>query len=188
VQAALLRFLATGEITPVGGSSSTRSSARIVSATHRDLRAHSQSHAFREDLYYRLSVHQLELPALRERREDILGLFECFAGRPRARMSPGFVVELLLAEWRGNVRELKSAAARLSAAHGAEPIWSHHLAPGGAVAAEGATRERTARELERADWLALFNAHRGNAAEIARSTGFSVSSVKRYLEQYRLKG
>jgi DNA-binding NtrC family response regulator len=188
VQAALLRFLATGEITPVGGSRSTHSSARIVSATHRDLRAHSRSEAFREDLYYRLSVHQLELPALRERREDILGLFECFAGRPRAAMSPGFVVELLLAQWRGNVRELKSMAARLSAEHGTEPVWSHHLAPGGSTSVQGAPRERAARELERADWLALFKSHSGNAAEIARATGFSVSSVKRYLDQHRLKG
>jgi DNA-binding NtrC family response regulator len=188
VQAALLRFLATGEITPVGGSSSTRSSARIVSATHRDLRARSRSEAFREDLYYRLSVHQLELPALRERREDILGLFEHFAGRSRAGMSPGFVVELLLAEWRGNVRELKSVAASLRAEHGAEPTWSHHLAPGGPGAPRAAPGDRSARELARADWLALFKAHRGNAAEIARATGFSPSSVKRYLDQYRLKG
>jgi DNA-binding NtrC family response regulator len=190
VQALLLRFLATGELTPVGGSSTTQSSARIVSATHRDLQALSRSEAFREDLFYRLAVHRLELPPLRERREDILGLFEHFAGRPRAGLSPGFVVELLLHAWPGNVRELKSTAARLRAEYGAERIWSHHLAPraAGAVATEPPAASRSARELERSDWVALFRAHQGNAARIARATGFSVTSVKRYLQQHGVKG
>ncbi|HYQ14176.1 MAG TPA: sigma 54-interacting transcriptional regulator [Polyangiaceae bacterium] len=188
VQATLLRFLATGEVTPVGGSSSSRSNARIVSATHGELRALGRSDAFREDLFHRLAVHRLALPALRERKEDILSLFEHFAKRPRAAMSAGFVVELLLAEWRGNVRELKNAAARLAAAHGAEPMWSHHLASHARALVEEPARDRAARELGRKDWVELFEAHRGNAAQIARATGFSVSSVKRYLEQHGVKG
>lgn len=189
VQAQLLRFLATGEVTPVGGSRSLRSAARVVTATHKDLRALSRTSAFREDLFHRLSMQELEMPALRERREDILGLFEHFAGRSRAGMSAGFVVELLLGEWRGNVRELRNVAARLRASHGAEAVWSHHLAPAPpAVVAAAHRDERPARELSRNDWIGLHNLHRGNAAEIARATGFSESSVKRYLKLHGMKG
>jgi len=128
------------------------------------------------------------VPPLRERKEDILGLFEHFAGRSRAGMTPGFVVDLLLAEWRGNVRELKNVAARLRAEHAAEPMWSHHLAPRAPGLVEEPPRDRSARELEAKDWIALYNEHQGNAAQIARATGFSVSTVKRYLEQHRVKG
>jgi DNA-binding NtrC family response regulator len=187
VQAQLLRFLAIGEVTPVGGSRSIRSSARIVAASHQDLRALSRSEAFREDLFHRLSMQELKIPALRERREDILGLFEHFAGRSRAGMSPGFVVELLLAEWRGNVRELRNVAGRLRAEHGTQTLWGHHLAPQQPTPAESGRDDRAARELKRSDWLALHEAHRGNAAEIARATGFSDSNVKRYLKQHGLK-
>lgn len=189
VQAQLLRFLATGEVTPVGGSRSLRSTARIVSATHKDLRALSRAGAFREDLFHRLSIQELEIPPLRQRREDILGLFEHFAGRPRAGMSPGFVVDLLLGEWRGNVRELKNFAARLRAQHGGEAVWSRHLAsPEPAATIPPPRDERAARELSSTDWARLNEVHRGNAAEIARKTGFSESSVKRYLRQFGLKG
>jgi transcriptional regulator with AAA-type ATPase domain len=186
VQAQLLRFLERGEVTPLGGRTETVAT-RVVTATHADLLALAARGAFREDLYYRLAVHVLELPALAARREDIVALFEHFAGRPRAGLSPGFVSELLLAPWPGNVRELRNLATRLRAEHASDAVWSHHLFGAGRRSSEPPARSYAAEALSREDWAELYRAHGSNAAAVARAIGVSQATVKRYVAKFGLK-
>ena len=120
VQAMLLRTLENGEIQPVGGAV-TKVDVRVVACTHRDLREEVARGHFREDVYYRLSVVELELPPLRERREDIAPLAEAFARRlgarfgVHARLSKELLAVLSARAWPGNVRELENAVARMLA-------------------------------------------------------------------------
>ena len=121
MQGLLLRFLETGELQKVGSDrNSTRVNVRVIAATNRNLRemvAHGQ---FREDLFYRLNVVQLMVPALSERREDIPQLIEHFLTRFSSngkylarRMSPEAEDLLLNYSWPGNVRELENVVERL---------------------------------------------------------------------------
>lgn len=119
VQAKFLRVLQEREFQRVGGSRTIKADVRIVSATNRDPQAAVASGAFREDLYYRLGVFEIQLPPLRERPEDVLLLAEEFlaeigqsVGRPAAGISEDAREQLLVHTWPGNVRELRNAIER----------------------------------------------------------------------------
>jgi len=116
-QAALLRVLESGEIRRVGATKSRPLDVRIVAATHRDLAAEVAARRFREDLLFRLAVVQVEVPPLRERRDEILPLFERFlarAGAAKLQLSPAARQALLEWRWPGNVRELRNLAEMLA--------------------------------------------------------------------------
>jgi DNA-binding NtrC family response regulator len=114
-QAMLLRFLATGEVRPVGATRVVHPDVRIVGATHRDLRAAKTAGTFRDDLYYRLRRVVLEVPPLRERREDIPLLVEHLRRQANARygltidgIAASAMARLVAYPWPGNVRELEA--------------------------------------------------------------------------------
>jgi Nif-specific regulatory protein len=120
LQAKLLRVLQEGTIRPVGATSEKQVDVRIICATHRDLAAEVEKGRFRQDLYYRLMVFPLQLPPLRERREDIPALAAHFLKRyvEEYRIDvPGFTQEALDAlagyAWPGNIRELENEVQRL---------------------------------------------------------------------------
>jgi len=122
LQAKLLHFLDAGEFERLGGTRTIRVDARVIAATNRDLRAAVKEKKFREDLYYRLNVVELQVPALRERSEDIPLLTEEFLARSSAEIGRG---RLKLASrtaeilgryaWPGNVRQLRNAVERMAA-------------------------------------------------------------------------
>jgi len=119
-QGKLLRVLETGELKAVGGVSTRRVDIRLIAATNRDLASQVRDKTFREDLYYRLSVVPLRLPALRERPSDIPELLHHFlnshhrpTGHEPRRFSPDAVERLTRYSWPGNVRELKNLVERL---------------------------------------------------------------------------
>jgi len=119
VQAKLLRVLQEREFQRLGGTRPIKADVRVVAATNRDLATALARGDFREDLYYRLSVFEIRLPALRERREDILPMAEAFleeigpaVGRPAAGISRQAHEALLSYPWPGNVRELRNALER----------------------------------------------------------------------------
>lgn len=119
LQARLLRVLETGEYIKVGDTKPTKVDVRIISATNRDLKKEIENGHFREDLYFRLSVFQIHLPPLRERKEDIEMLAETFLKRFSTKLKKEIkgmtseVVDILKgAEWRGNIRELKNVMER----------------------------------------------------------------------------
>jgi len=182
-QPLLLRLLENGQITPVGQSRAERVDVRVVSASHDDLFSLCRSKGFREDLYFRLTTHQLRLPPLRERREDILGLFQFFANRSTQGLSAGFAEALLLLSLTGNVRELKNLAAGLRASADNHPCWHAHLVT--TAAHESAGSEAT--DAATLDWKALNAQHGGIATRIARATGIPVTTVKRHLTRNGLR-
>jgi len=119
MQVKLLRVLQDGEVRPVGASRAIHVDARVVAATNADIEHALATQRFREDLYYRLSVIVIRLPALRDRREDIPMLIEQFVGHAAARagravtMSPEAIATLSAYRWPGNVRELENTIERL---------------------------------------------------------------------------
>ncbi|SFR80706.1 nitrogen regulation protein NR(I) [Sphingomonas jatrophae] len=120
-QTRLLRVLQSGEVSPVGGQRSIKVDVRIIAATNKDLPALVADHAFREDLYYRLAVVPVRLPALRDRGEDIGELARHFLDRAAAEGLPRKSLDLAAVErlrrhpWPGNVRELENLMRRLAA-------------------------------------------------------------------------
>ncbi len=117
LQAKLLRVLQEREFNPLGSDVATRTNARFVAATNRDLREAIPAGLFREDLYYRLAILALELPPLRARREDIPPLIQHFlkrySGNPPRTIEEAAVTRLQAYDWPGNVREMENLIERL---------------------------------------------------------------------------
>jgi two-component system NtrC family response regulator len=115
MQAKILRALQERVVTPVGGKA-LRVDVRVIAATHRDLVEHIRNGAFREDLFYRLNVVPIHLPALRERIADVLPLAEHFLARAgsKKQIAPAAAARLVQYSWPGNVRELKNAMERVT--------------------------------------------------------------------------
>ncbi len=119
MQVKLLRALQESEIDPIGSKRPTRVDVRIISATNRDLAQQVAGGRFREDLYYRLNVYPIELPSLRDRREDIPGLIDHFVrrfnveeGKRVQGVSAETMAMLQTHDWPGNVRQLENAVYR----------------------------------------------------------------------------
>jgi two-component system, NtrC family, nitrogen regulation response regulator GlnG len=127
-QTRLLRVLQEGEYTSVGGRLPIRTDVRIIAATHRDLRQAIRLGSFREDLFYRLNVVPIRLPALRERHEDIPALVQHFLiqanknGLPLKHLEQAAIERLTRYSWPGNVRELENLVRRLAALYSQEII------------------------------------------------------------------
>ncbi len=122
MQAKLLRFLQTGEIRPVGSETTRIVDVRLVAATNKDLEQEVEAGRFREDLYYRLAVIPIEVPPLRERRDDIpllaehfLRAFESKHGRGPLSIEPEAMEVMCAYAWPGNVRELQNWIERAAA-------------------------------------------------------------------------
>mgnify|MGYP006270738607 CR=1 FL=1 len=118
-QARLLRFIQEGEIRRIGAVASRKVNVRLICATHRDLQGLAAEGRFRQDLFYRINVLRLSLPALRDRGKDILYLAEALLARQAARLrrgpmtlSPRAIQAITTYQWPGNVRELEHALER----------------------------------------------------------------------------
>ena len=134
-QAKFLRVLQEREFQRLGGTRVLRTDARIVAATNRDLQRAISNGQFREDLFYRLNVFAINLPALRERRDDVLPLSEAFLaeigsglGRPPAGISRDARQRLVDYHWPGNVRELRNILERAAILCDGGLITAEHLA------------------------------------------------------------
>jgi len=162
LQSKLLRVLQEGEFEPVGSSQTRRVDVRVVAATNRDLEKLARENRFREDLFYRLNVFPIKVPALRERREDIRVLADAFAqkfaqqmGRTLEPISEDALRRLEAYHWPGNVRELQNIVERavITSRDGRlnlDRALPESANPAAALATEstGGKRVRTARELE----------------------------------------
>ncbi|HEX5052989.1 MAG TPA: sigma-54 dependent transcriptional regulator [Planctomycetota bacterium] len=193
LQAKLLRALESREIQPVGSTRRVQMQARVVAATHRDLRAEAQAGRFREDLYYRLAVVEIHVPPLRERREDITALVGHFVeryarefGRPVHGVAPEALRLLAGHDWRGNVRELSNAIERAVIFANGEQIGALDLPEPVQAAAprdpESAVDLRLAvADFERAHILRVIEQCDGNKRRAAKLLGLGVTSLYRKL-------
>ena len=198
LQAKLLRFIQSGVVQRVGDVTTRRVDVRIVCATHRDPVAEIAAGRFREDLYYRLHVLPIQLPPLRERREDILPLANAFLARYAAEEARGFVgfepsAAALLSHypWPGNVRELQNAVRRMVVLHQGQEVSVAMLPPGIRAGAAPAGSPMSSRprpapgavapfwEQERAIIESAIEAHAGNIARAAAALEISPSTIYR---------
>jgi DNA-binding NtrC family response regulator len=135
-QVRLLRVLETGEYSRVGSSAVRKSDVRVVAATNKVLATEVRNNRFREDLYYRLSTVVIDIPPIRERREDILPLFEKFLfdlsqeyNSPGRRLDDSARGLLVRYRWPGNVRELRNVAERVVVLHRGETLSDTDIRP-----------------------------------------------------------
>jgi two-component system response regulator HydG len=204
-QVRLLRVLQEGEVKPIGANDSTHVDVRIIAATNVDLEAAIKKKTFREDLYYRLNVVSIDLPALRARPEDIMLLAHHFlqkhAGRMKKKVrgfSEAAVRALSTHDWPGNVRELENAVARGVVLTNGEYVDASALPPGmgGAVPVtdvEAAGVSHLPYTQAKKAALAAFERHylgaklkaaAGNISKAARASGMDRSNFKRLLREY----
>jgi DNA-binding NtrC family response regulator len=157
-QPKLLRVLQEREFERVGGARSLRADVRVVAATNRDLHAEVRANRFRADLYFRLDVFPIDLPPLRERRDDVPHLLRHFASRTARRLgraidglSPAFIERARAYDWPGNIRELENLVERALIMTRGGVLDASELFAAPAVAARvEATGDGTLEEVERA--------------------------------------
>ena len=196
LQAKLLRVIQDGRFQRIGSNREIHTHARILAASNRNLEDEVKAGRFREDLFYRLNVMELNLPPLRERREDILPLAGLFVGqlsRNRMRLAEGAAVCLQNYPWPGNVRELRNAIERAVLLSQSEMILPEHLpakvreSVKQAVPAAGLDAQRLD-EIERQTILATLAQHQFNRTETAKALGISRRALLYKLQRFRALG
>lgn len=191
VQAKFLRVLQEREFQRLGGSRVQKADVRVVAATNRDLSAALSSGDFREDLYYRLSVFEIPLPPLRERRDDILLLAASFAeeigktvSRPCAGISKEGREALLAYSWPGNVRELRNAIERAIILCDGGLITAEHLPAQRLGNERGAGTGGRLEDVERHLVESALKESRNNKALAARRLGITRSQLYSRIQRY----
>ncbi len=183
LQPLLLRVLESGSYQRVGDTKVHTSDFRLLATTQHDLPKRVKAGAFRADLYYRLSAIVLEVPALKDRLEDVAMLAQSFARSQRndVVLSPSALAALSAWQWPGNVRELKNVVERILAL-GEDAV----LPKPPQVTGDDfhASRERALAAFERSYLEALLTRHQGSAAAAAREAGIARSYLYKMLEQH----
>ncbi len=195
LQVKLLRFLQEGEIKRVGSNNTTMLDVRVLAATNRNLLEMVEQGKFRSDLYYRLNVIQIDLPPLRERREDVLPLARFFLQKFATRLrKPGreFTAEALSKlkshDWPGNVRELENAIERAVALSTEREIGLRELPEALHKTARSEAQrngELTLEEVEKRHILATLAHCQGNYDEAARVLAIGRTTLWRKLKKYQ---
>lgn len=175
-QVKLLRVLQTGEYERLGSSTTRKSDVRVVCATNADLHQSIARGSFRQDLYFRIAVMEIEVPPLNLRREDVVPLAKAFAeGRE---LSEGAIASLLSYEWPGNVRELQNRVKRAVAVARGDALTAEDLG----FEADAARRQEEM-PIERAEIeLAILNAG-GSVSRAAGALGLSRQALYRRMEK-----
>jgi two-component system nitrogen regulation response regulator NtrX len=201
-QAKLLRVLQEGVVTRIGGSKSIQVDVRVLAATNKDLDSEIAEGRFREDLLYRLNVVPIEVPPLRDRREDIPALVAHFAeqlsasaGVPGRKFADDAVRRLQSRAWPGNIRELRNAVERalilasgkmVTAADIDQLLPSAGTGPGAAEASGSQTFETFKQEAERNFLVQQLREHDWNVSETARALKMPRSNLYKKIERYGL--
>ena len=192
-QAKLLRVLQEREYYPVGADRPERSEARVIAATHRDLEALIESKQFRADLYHRLRVMEIRVPALRDRMADVPMLARHLLRRASAAthrtepvLSDGALAVLAGYNWPGNVRELENTLTRALVLARNDVIRAEHieLTP---TSGTGAGPAATLAEVERAQVEQMLTRAGGNKSDAAKLLGISRPRLDRLLKKYELQ-
>jgi transcriptional regulator with PAS, ATPase and Fis domain len=199
LQSKLLRVLQEREIEPLGSERSDKIDVRIIAATNRDLRQMVADARFQEDLFYRLNVIPIEIPPLRERRDDIPALVEHFVqkhaqrvGRRIERIDDGVLAGLQQYDWPGNVRELENTIERAVVLSAGPTLSIRSVSVPGAATPQ-ATGLPSLKLRQNIEWVeretirrALENAG-GVKKDAAELMGISQRALSYYLAKYRLE-
>jgi len=191
IQVHLLRVLEEKEFTRVGGNEPIRVDVRVISATNKDLRKAIEKQEFREDLYYRLNVVNIELPPLRERKEDIPLLAEHFLNKFATEnrkevtgFSPDAMEFLLYYDWSGNVRELENAIERAVILAKNSLITITDLPQENLPLVGLASIGKNLKEVEKSHLLNVLCETGGNYSEAARILGISRMTLYNKAKEY----
>jgi transcriptional regulator with PAS, ATPase and Fis domain len=197
IQAKLLRVLETGRFRRLGGIRDLPANVRVVAATNRNLDEMSQQGGFRKDLYYRLSAFVLEVPSLRERKEDIPALAQHFIShhnfsrRVDQRLSDDALRFMMQYDWPGNIRELRNVVERaIILSRGNPEILPDHViispTASSSKRCSDFEHEPTLEQIER-DYLEyLIRKYKGHRATIAQTMGISERNVYRLIKRHSL--
>jgi two-component system response regulator FlrC len=202
LQAKLLRVLQEREVDRVGGSVPVKVDVRILATSNRDLPATIAQGGFREDLYFRLNVVGLRIPALRERPGDVAALAEHFArhygevnGLPPRRLNAGAMRLLQAHEWRGNVRELENTVHRAvlladgeAIAEDAVELVAEGPSMVAAPVAEGGFVGQRMEDVERSVIIQTLAHTLGNRTHAATILGISIRALRNKLRDYSAQG
>jgi Nif-specific regulatory protein len=202
-QVRLLSAIASREVLPIGGQEPIPVDVRIIAATNRDLARALAEGAFREDLYYRLNVIPIHVPALRDRKADIPALarhfVEHFAAqqeRPAPELSAEFLATLMQSDWPGNVRELQNYVERALAMNAGTVLYPNPL-PFDLDRRTEAAAPKTPRGRKLADTIELLERESlsealeraaGNQSKAARELGMTEQSLRYRLRKYGIGG
>ena len=200
MQAKLLRVLQEKEVRPVGSNQPVKVDVRVIAATNRDLEAAYKEGKFRKDLFFRLNVVAIQLPALRERKSDIPILVHYFlnqfAPKKKLQVSRAAINAMLAYEWPGNVRELENCIERAVALGTHNVVDAEDLPPalqnrsGGTLIEtkleRGALSATDLEELERATIQRVFEETNGDKALSGRMLGISRATLYRKLKRYNI--
>jgi DNA-binding NtrC family response regulator len=205
LQAKLLRVLQEKEVRPVGSNDKVKVDVRIIAATNRDLEASYRAGTFRKDLYFRLNVVTVHLPALRERKSDMVALVRSFLARyapeENVQVTPAAMHSLFQYDWPGNVRELENCIERAIALGNHKTIDVQDLpaairmagpalpvsAEAPAAAAPAATPNSTDLEdIERQTIERVFQQVGGDKALAGKMLGISRATLYRKLKRYHI--
>ena len=201
LQAKLLRVLETLTLTPVGGYEDKKVNVRVLAATSRDVIQMVHEGDFREDLFYRLNVVTIQLPALRERPDDIPILVDHFLKEiaeqkhtPPKKIDPSVMRRFMVYRWPGNVRELRNTLESMMVLAEGEVLTELDLPDRIAEGSLGETMHKelpigmTMEELEKLAITKALERCGGKRTRAAESLGISVRTLQRKLRQYQMEG
>lgn len=198
IQAKLLRVLQEGEFDRVGGTSPIKVDVRVIATTNRNLRQEIAKGNFREDLFYRLNVVPLEIPPLRERREDIPLLVHHFIevysrenGKEPVKLTQAAMSKLRAAYWRGNVRELENVIERAVILAGGNVLDEDFFHFDDEREEQLSLMEHTfrygsIREMEKLMILNRLSEHNDNRTKAAKTLEISVRTLRNKLHEYNV--
>lgn len=193
LQAKLLRVLENGEFIKLGDTKVSKANVRLIAATNRDLRTAIGKGEFREDLYYRLNVFTIELPALRERAADIpflvnyfLQQFAAKQNKTSLRVSNDAMQLLQQYNWKGNIRELKNVLERAVILVDGNEVLPEHLPYEIQKQNTGSSQQLSLAAVERMHIQKILQSTNGNKASAARLLEIGLATLYRKMEEYGL--
>jgi len=194
LQANLLRVIETGEFIKVGDTKTLKTDVRIIAATNKNLQESIEKGFFREDLFYRLSVFQIALPSLNERKDDIrlfalhyLKEFADKTNRKIDRMEPEFIRLLENHAWRGNVRELKNVIERAVILCEGDTLQANLLPLDFFLDQESPRSPFSLATIEKNHIQKVLHYTKGNKTEAARLLDIGLTTLYRKIEEYHLE-
>jgi DNA-binding NtrC family response regulator len=200
VQPKILRFIQSGEFRRVGGNTTLTADCRILSATNKNLKEEVKEGKFREDLLYRLNVITIEVPPLRQRKNDIPLLVAAFLNsRMKTKTKPGIsakAIEVLMEyDWPGNIRELENVIERAAILCRNNMIEPQDLSLPNvlmSLPARGSSDNKIGtalplKEIERMHIEGVLKSFRGNKAESAKILGISLKTLYTKIQQFQIK-